>query len=58
MAEYRVVRDTYAGYEIQKRTFLWPFWRQVGCNSSSTLERAKERIGDMKNHVVWTEGDD
>lgn len=58
MTQYRIVTDEYAGYEIQKRSWYWPFWHQVGVNTSSTPERAKARIEQMKNKVVWTEGDD
>jgi hypothetical protein len=64
MAKYRIVRDSYSGYEIQKRPAFWPFWYQVsrtggyGCNTFSSLERAKEAIEVMKNPVIWNEGDD
>jgi hypothetical protein len=27
MSEYRIVRDNYAGFEVQRRTWWWPFWR-------------------------------
>jgi hypothetical protein len=29
-----------------------------GCNTFSSLERAKEAIEVMKNPVIWNEGDD
>lgn len=29
MAEYRIVRDDYAGYEVQARRWWWPFWWQT-----------------------------
>lgn len=64
MAKYRIVRDSYCGFEVQKRSSFWPFWYQVsrtggyGCNTFSTLERAKEAIEVMKRPVVWYEGDD
>lgn len=64
MAKYRIVRDSYSGYEVQKRLTFWPFWYQVsrtggyGCNTFSSLKRAKEAIEVMKAPVVWYEGDD
>lgn len=43
MAEYRIVRDNYLGYEVQHRTWWWPFWRETGfCNTHATVERAEE----------------
>lgn len=43
MAEYRIVRDAYAGYEVQKRTWWLPIWRQVGfSNTHESVEKARE----------------
>ena len=43
MAEYRIVRDGYAGYEVQKRTWWLPIWRQAGfCNTHRSIEAARE----------------
>lgn len=43
MAEYRIVRDRFLGYEVQVRNWFWPFWRQAGyCNTHVSLERAEE----------------
>jgi hypothetical protein len=40
--EYRIVKDRYCGYEVQKRVWWLPFWRQVGfCNTHSTVEKAE-----------------
>lgn len=40
---YRIVRDHYAGYEVQVRRWWWPFWVQAGfCNTHSSVERAEE----------------
>jgi hypothetical protein len=41
MREYRIVRDGYAGYEVQVRTKWWPFWRQPLTNTHSTIEAAE-----------------
>ncbi len=40
--EYRIVRDRFLGYEVQKRVWWYPFWKQVGfSNTHSSLERAE-----------------
>ena len=40
---YRIVRDSYAGYEVQVWRWWFPFWRQVGfCNTHPTPERAED----------------
>lgn len=28
-AKYRIVRDLYCGYEVQRREWWWPAWRQI-----------------------------
>ena len=33
---YRIVTDTYLGYEVQRRVWWWPFWSQVSRNGSNT----------------------
>lgn len=55
MAEYRIVSDRYAGYEVQKRVWWWPFWRQVGfSNTHSTIERAEAfALGDANRIVKY-----
>ena len=43
MAEYRIVTDGYAGFEVQKRNWWFPIWRQVGfCNTHTSVEKARE----------------
>ena len=45
--QYRIVRDTYLGYEVQKRWWIFPLWRQVGVtNTFATRERAERFIED------------
>lgn len=40
--EYRIVRDTWAGYEVQIRRWWWPFWMQAGfSNTHGSLEAAE-----------------
>lgn len=42
MAEYRIVRDHYAGYEVQMRWWWFPLWVQAGfSNTHSTVEKAE-----------------
>jgi hypothetical protein len=64
MAKYRIVKDTYLGFEVQKR-FLWIFWFETGgktssiCNTFSSLNEAKEWIEylkkDKKPIIVYNE---
>ena len=46
---YRVVRDSWLGYEAQFKMWYWPWWRMCsgstggpGVNTSDTVDRAKE----------------
>lgn len=43
---YRIVRDAYAGYEVQVKYWFFPvIWIQInGTNTSSTLEVAKIKM--------------
>jgi hypothetical protein len=42
MAQYRIVRDTYNGYEVQVRRWWFPFWVQLGfSNTHTSIERAE-----------------
>lgn len=48
-SEYRIIRDSWAGFEVQKRRWFWPFWTQIGvdhdlCNTSSSIEQALNLI--------------
>lgn len=42
--KYRIVRDSYAGYEVQylRGWWIFKFWRQGTINTHSTLEKARE----------------
>lgn len=41
-ARYRIVRDGYAGYEVQAWRWWLPFWTQVGfCNTWLSIEQAE-----------------
>lgn len=42
--QYRIVQDSYLGYEAQVRFVLWPFWRMVGgWNTHRSVESAEEQ---------------
>ena len=48
-AEYRVVTDSYSGYEAQYRTRWWPFWRIISSgNTSPTIDEA---VRDARRHA-------
>lgn len=65
--KWRVVSDKYAGYEIQKKVWFWPFWMQTdrygnagGVNSFIRLADAMSCIEKIKKRkdigkVVWTD---
>lgn len=52
--KYRIVTDSYLGFEAQIKSWFWPFWRQLdGCNTSPSIEVAEERIRKhAKKHEV------
>ena len=48
-ADYRIVRDKFSGYEVQKRLWYFPFWFQIKGvdspqNTNSTIEEANYLI--------------
>lgn len=53
--KYRVVRDTYNGYEVQTWRAWFPFWIQGKVNSHTSLELAKKYIEGLKRTVVYKE---
>lgn len=43
MAKYRIVTDSYLGYEVQVWRWWLPVWVQAGfSNTHSTIDRAKQ----------------
>ena len=53
MAEYRIVRDMWAGYEVQIRRWWWPFWVQADfANTHPTIDRAEEFAARHAQGVV------
>lgn len=62
MTEYRIVRDRYAGFEVQSRRWWWPFWVQGRTNTHSSVENAEEHAkylarGGLEKHLGrWVGG--
>lgn len=43
LAEYRIVTDNFAGFEVQIRTWWWPFWTQCDfINTRPSVESAEQ----------------
>ena len=50
---YRIVRDSYCGYEAQVRHWWFPVWLQLGgCNTFGTVEGARGYIRCFRQPVV------
>lgn len=45
----RIVRDNFAGYEVQVRCWYWPFWEMKVCNTHSSVEKAEEYAETIYN---------
>jgi len=41
---YRIVADSYCGYEVQVRYWWFPIWIQDRINTHSSIEKAKKHI--------------
>lgn len=59
MKKYRIVRDRFNGYEVQKRLWFLPIWYQVSheyflVNSFKSIEEAERFIENVENenHIV------
>lgn len=61
LSRYRIVTDAYAGYEVQKWRWWFPFWvechsRGYFANTHSSVEKAKKFIEWHKSkQEVWRE---
>jgi len=55
MSVWRIVVDNYAGYQVQRRRWWFPFWTQVSVNTHRTVEQAKEYLSKVKQGVVYYE---
>lgn len=45
--KYRIVEDSYAGYEAQIKRWWWPFWVEIGdplTNTHLSIDRAEKFI--------------
>lgn len=53
--EYRIVRDSYNGFEVQWRRWWWPFWWQCGFTNSHISVEAAERYAayHAQGHVKY-----
>ena len=53
-SSYRIVTDSYNGYEAQKRYWWSPFWIQMGnpCNTHSSVESAEAYVKRHAQIVV------
>lgn len=50
---YRIVRDSFSGFECQSWCIWFPFWIQMGfSNTHSSIEKAIDYINNNKNKVV------
>lgn len=56
--KYRIVKDSYLGYEVQVKYRWWPFWIMIdGGNTYSSVEHAKAAIKQHKvsGGIVYSE---
>lgn len=51
--QYRIVRDKYAGFEVQTRSFWLPFWHMPEVNTRPNLEAA-EKLAECFAHKKAT----
>lgn len=43
--KYRIIRDNYSGFEVQKWRWYFPFWTQLNfVNTNLSIEQAIKRI--------------
>lgn len=50
---YRIVSDTYSGYEVQEWNWYRPFWRMTNfCNTFSSLEKAQRFIKGQQGYPL------
>lgn len=60
MKKYRIVRDRFLGYEVQKRLWFLPVWYQVSheyflTNTFKSIEAAEKFIEDVENRKNYVE---
>lgn len=53
---YRIVRDGYAGYEVQVRRWWFPIWFQHGfVNTHDSVDAARAYIARIKAPALYVE---
>lgn len=53
--KYRIVTDAYCGYEVQYKSWWWPFWIQAGfTNTHLSIEQARKYI-EVKCKIIVEE---
>lgn len=56
LVKYRIIKDSYSGFEVQIWKLWFPFWIQCNwVNTHSSIERAKNFIEIHKKKVVYSE---
>lgn len=56
LTRYRIIKDAYAGFEVQTWRLWYPFWTQKGyINTYQSIEDAKKAIEIYKTKVIFTE---
>jgi hypothetical protein len=48
MTKYRIVRDSFLGYEVQSWRWWFPFWVQGATNTHGSLSSAQAHIKTLK----------
>lgn len=51
--KYRIVADSFAGYEVQIKQWWSPFWFQIGINTFTSVEKAQNFIERHKNPIYY-----
>ena len=50
--KFRIVRDTYLGFEAQFRPLWFPFWITCGINTFASVEEARKYIDLFSRDTV------
>ncbi|BBD74649.1 hypothetical protein [Pectobacterium phage PPWS2] len=50
--QYRIVRDDYCGYEVQRRFWWCPFYFQIKINTHHSIEEAERWLRVYLREVV------
>lgn len=60
LTKYRIVTDSYCGYEVQKWRIWFPFWMECSwANTHRSIESAQKFVElHKKNNVVWEDSNE